>query len=113
MAASDLLLIIVVVAAFVAITAFIGFAMATDDSHRLYPGTKVDRFRDIIVMNLPATPFLALLLASFLTGIEDAAHYTILLAVCAGFTLAGHVLPPVKRARYRWRKAYAKTSPWR
>ena len=52
MAASDLLLIIVVVAAFVAITAFIGFAMATDDSHRLYPGTKVDRFRDIIVMNL-------------------------------------------------------------
>lgn len=112
MAAADVLLIIVVVAAFVGITAFIGVAMATDDGHRRYPGTKVDRFRDIVVMNLPAMPFLALLVASYLTGIDDDRYYTAVLAVCAGFTLAGHFLPPVKRARDRFRKAYAKNPPW-
>ncbi len=112
MAVADLLLVFVVVAAFVAITAFIGVAMASDDSHQRYPGTKLDRFRDIIVMNLPAAPFFALLLATFVTGLEHAPYYTVLLAACAGCTLAGHFVPPVKRARDRWRKAYAGRAPW-
>lgn len=111
-AVADLLLVFVVVAAFVAITAFIGVAMASDDSHQRYPGTKLDRFRDIIVMNLPAAPFFALLLATFVTGLEHAPYYTVLLAACAGCTLAGHFVPPVKRARDRWRKAYAGRAPW-
>ncbi len=112
MAVADLFLVFVVVAAFVAITAFVGVAMSSDDSHRRYPGTKPDRFRDIIVMNLPAAPFFALLLATFVTGVEDAPYYTLLLAACAGWTLAGHFVPPVKRARDRWRTAYAGRAPW-
>lgn len=113
MTAPDIMLIIVVVAAFGAITAFIGVAMASEDSHRRYPGTKIDRFRDIIVMNLPAIPFLVLLLVSYVSDVEDGRFFTAMLALCAGFTLAGHFAPPVKRARDRFRTAYAKNPPWR
>ncbi|MFN3839039.1 MAG: hypothetical protein ACK4MI_15135 [Brevundimonas sp.] len=113
MTASDLLLIVAVVGAFVGFTAFIGVAMASEHSHKVYPGTKVDRFRDLVVMNVPALPFLTLLSASCFSGVEDGPCFTLALALCAGFTLGGHFLPPVKRARERFRTAYAKNPPWR
>ena len=113
MAALDVLLIVVVVAAFVAISAFVGLAVASDDSHRRYPGTKFDRFRDIAVMNVPAIPFLALLFASSISDLDDGRFFTPILALCAGFTLAGHFLPPVNRARERFRSAYSENPPWR
>ena len=83
MAAPDILLIVVVVAAFVAISAFVGVAVASHDSHRRYPGTKFDRFRDIAVMNVPAIPFLALLFASSISDLDNGRFFTPILALCA------------------------------
>ena len=113
MTASDVLLIVAVVGAFVGLTACIGVAMASKHSHKVYPGAKVDRFRDLVVMNVPAIPFLILLSASYFSGVENGRYFTLALALCAGFTLGGHFLPPVKHARGRFRTAYAKNPPWR
>jgi len=111
MTVADVLFLAVVSAGLAAFGAFILVAVASDARHRRYPGTKGELIRDCVVMNTPGLPFAALLLISFLNDTENDLRYVLMLALSLGFALAIHFLPPVRRARERFKQAYGSSPP--
>jgi hypothetical protein len=103
MTLADVLLIVVLATGLAAIIGFLALAAATDQNRG---GARRDRIKDALLMNLPAAPFFVVVLVSILTDLGDRRYYGATLAVCAAFALAWHYLPPVRRARDRFRKTY-------